>query len=419
MFTAVVDRSSRAKYSSSVRQSCVTLKMLVAGLAVGDHAVVDRRDRRAFAGDLGGDALGDLAGHAVVDQHVELRLAEQVDETGRDDQAGWRRCACRPARRRRLPIAAMRSPMIADVGAEPRRAGAVDDAAVGEDDVVGRWRCGRRRRRGSSAGDPARRAASAIQPGRRGGDSKDVIRGPAAAQAAGQWLSGNRYALAGATCAATPPLVCTPDSAACPRSVCGARHDAPSPASATSGRARARVATVAETDDAHLRPERYYNTFSGAHPPALRIRPGDRVDDQDRGCRRGRLERQAGHDRAQSADRAFLIEGRRTWRHARGHDREARNQPRRRTRAACWRRTPSTPRLPANRVDREPRRITWRLDKAKGVARLDAQTSRRSSCRCGRCWDAWRLHPLAAKRLRRARPAHSAATWTMRGSPPA
>ena len=24
-------------------------------------------------------------------------------------------------------------------------------------------------------------------------------------------------------------------------------------------------------------PDRFYNTFSGAHPPALRIKPGDRV----------------------------------------------------------------------------------------------------------------------------------------------
>ena len=38
------------------------------------------------------------------------------------------------------------------------------------------------------------------------------------------------------------------------------------------------VATAAQAPATHtFAPERYYNTFSGAHPPALRIKPGDRV----------------------------------------------------------------------------------------------------------------------------------------------
>lgn len=38
------------------------------------------------------------------------------------------------------------------------------------------------------------------------------------------------------------------------------------------------VATSAQSPTTHtFMPERFYNTFSGAHPPALRIKPGDRV----------------------------------------------------------------------------------------------------------------------------------------------
>ena len=92
----------------------------------------------ALAGDLGGDALGDLAGRAVVDEHVVLGLAEHVDEAGAEDEAARRRCGVAPRRATRSPTAAMRSPDHAHVGAEPRRAGAVDHPAAGEDEVVHR-----------------------------------------------------------------------------------------------------------------------------------------------------------------------------------------------------------------------------------------------------------------------------------------
>ena len=63
-----------------------------------------------FAGHLGGDALQDLARGAAVDQHVELRLAEEVDEPGRDDEVASRRLSSPPARRRATPMAVIRSP---------------------------------------------------------------------------------------------------------------------------------------------------------------------------------------------------------------------------------------------------------------------------------------------------------------------
>jgi len=38
------------------------------------------------------------------------------------------------------------------------------------------------------------------------------------------------------------------------------------------------MAGVAQTPAVHtFTPDRFYNTFSFAHPPALRIKPGDRV----------------------------------------------------------------------------------------------------------------------------------------------
>ena len=42
------------------------------------------------------------------------------------------------------------------------------------------------------------------------------------------------------------------------------------------------------------------------------------------------------------------------------------------TRRACWRRTPSTPRALLQRGTLEGRRVTWTIDKARGVARLEA-----------------------------------------------
>ena len=41
----------------------------------------------------------------------------------------------------------------------------------------------------------------------------------------------------------------------------------------------ASTAIRSQTPQTHLFiPQTFYNTFSGAHPPALRIKPGDRVE---------------------------------------------------------------------------------------------------------------------------------------------
>src|SRR4249919_1174260 len=101
---------------------------------LANHPVVHGRDRRALAGDLGGHALEQLARRAAVDEDVELGLAEEIDESGRDDEAG---CIDGRAGRRVLERANRRNPIAddADVAAKPRRTGAVDNAAVDEQDV--------------------------------------------------------------------------------------------------------------------------------------------------------------------------------------------------------------------------------------------------------------------------------------------
>ena len=96
----------------------------------------------ALAGDLGGDALEDLGREARVDQQRQLGLAQHVDEAGRDDLPArvdglLAPPRCRAGRSRR---SARRGCRVAGV---PGRAGAVDDAAVADDEVE-RGRPGRR-----------------------------------------------------------------------------------------------------------------------------------------------------------------------------------------------------------------------------------------------------------------------------------
>ena len=101
-----------------------------------DDGVVQRRGRAAFAGDLRGDALIDLRGQARIDQDGELRLAEHVDEAGSDDHAA----GVDGASARGIAKIANGGDLAAadaDVAGVPRRAGAVDDVAVGDDDVEG------------------------------------------------------------------------------------------------------------------------------------------------------------------------------------------------------------------------------------------------------------------------------------------
>jgi hypothetical protein len=98
------------------------------------------RDGRALAGDFGGDALVDLRRQVRIHQNGELGLAKHVDEPGGhhhaariNDALGRRPCQVSDGGDLALPDA--------DVARVPRRPGAVDDAAMLDDDIVGFGGC--------------------------------------------------------------------------------------------------------------------------------------------------------------------------------------------------------------------------------------------------------------------------------------
>ncbi len=110
--------------------------------AVGEHAGIERSDGRAFARDFGGDALRDLGGGAAVDEGVVFGLAEQIDEAGREHQAGAVDAAARAA----LALLGKFSDGVDAVAAdghirlERGSACAIDDKSVFEYEVVRRLR---------------------------------------------------------------------------------------------------------------------------------------------------------------------------------------------------------------------------------------------------------------------------------------
>ena len=105
-----------------------------------DERISERRNRIAFARDLSRYPLINFRGKTRVDQNRHFRLAEQVDETGRNHFASRINRAlagrgCEIADGRDSPVAD------ADVTRIPGRTSPVDDVAVGDDEVeAGRWR---------------------------------------------------------------------------------------------------------------------------------------------------------------------------------------------------------------------------------------------------------------------------------------
>jgi hypothetical protein len=101
---------------------------------------VRRPRRRRLAEDLGGDALHGLGEDAPVAGEQGLpRVGLDVDEAGRDDEPRRVDAGGRPRVGERAGGADPPDAVAddADVTPEPRIAGAVDDLAAGEDDVVG------------------------------------------------------------------------------------------------------------------------------------------------------------------------------------------------------------------------------------------------------------------------------------------
>jgi acetamidase/formamidase len=120
-------------------------------------------------------------------------------------------------------------------------------------------------------------------------------------------------------------------------------------------------------------PRRFYNTFSFAHPPALRIRPGDRVITKtiDAGGTDWDGRSVASGPNPQTGP--FYIEGAEP-----GDVLVVTFEKIETNRATAYSGSLLAPYAvdPASlaaRADREPRRVTWSIDKARGVARLDAQ----------------------------------------------
>jgi amidase len=119
-------------------------------------------------------------------------------------------------------------------------------------------------------------------------------------------------------------------------------------------------------------PDRFYNTFSGAHPPALRIKSGDRVVTKtaDASGTDWNGKQVASGPNPQTGP--FYVEG------AEPGDMLVvsidKLEINRTTAYSSSLLAPYTvdPASLAGRVDRDPRRVTWLLDKAKGMARLDA-----------------------------------------------
>ena len=127
---------------------------------------------------------------------------------------------------------------------------------------------------------------------------------------------------------------------------------------------------VAETH--RLIPQQFYNSFSGAHPPALRIKPGDRVITKTIDAAGTDWEGKSVASGPNPQTGPFYIEG------AEPGDTLVvtidRLETNRATAYSSSLLAPYTvdPGSLATRVDREPRRVTWNIDKTRGIVRLDA-----------------------------------------------
>lgn len=129
-------------------------------------------------------------------------------------------------------------------------------------------------------------------------------------------------------------------------------------------------AVLAETH--RLIPQRFYNTFSAAHPPALRIKPGDRVITKTIDAAGADWDGKVVARGPNPQTGPFFVEGAEP-----GDTLVVTIETLETNRATAYSSSllaPYTvdPASLAARVDREPRRVTWNIDKAGGKVRLDA-----------------------------------------------
>jgi amidase len=118
--------------------------------------------------------------------------------------------------------------------------------------------------------------------------------------------------------------------------------------------------------------QHYYNTYSAAHPPALRVRPGDRVSTKTVDAAGVDWDGNTVAAGGNPETGPFYIEG------AEPDDTLVvtfdRIEPNRATAYSGSLLAPYAvdPQSIAARVDREPKRLNWTIDKAKGMARLSS-----------------------------------------------
>jgi acetamidase/formamidase len=129
---------------------------------------------------------------------------------------------------------------------------------------------------------------------------------------------------------------------------------------------------AAQTGTTHtLVPQRFYNTFSFAHPPALRIKPGDRVVTKTIDAAGVDWNGQQVAQGPNPQTGPFFVEGAEP-----GDMLVVTFEKLELNRATAWSSSLLAPYAvdPASliaRTDRDARRVTWLLDKAGGIARLD------------------------------------------------
>src|SRR5882762_6392230 len=133
----------------------------------------------------------------------------------------------------------------------------------------------------------------------------------------------------------------------------------------------AAACTNAAAETHRFTPTQFYNTWSAAHPPALRIKSGDRVVTKtiDAGGVDWNGKTVASGPNPQTGP--FYVEGAEP-----GDTLIVTIEKLETNRTMAYASSllapyAVDPAAIATRVDREPRRTTWTIDKARGVARLD------------------------------------------------
>src|SRR5436190_16811184 len=131
------------------------------------------------------------------------------------------------------------------------------------------------------------------------------------------------------------------------------------------------VVPIRAADTHRFVPDTFYNTYSFAHPPALRIKPGDRVVTKTIDASGADWNGKTVSSGPNPQTGPFYVDG------AEPGDVLVvvieKLETNRATAYSGSLLSPYTvdPAAIAARVDREPRRVTWTIDKGRGVARLD------------------------------------------------